>query len=326
MRTLVYIIFIIVVTGCSQGASHIVRELDEAERLMQTDPSAAMERLNDVDVASVGDSATLARWALLYSEALVANRITVPTDTIIDIAVSWYGQHDFRELFQHASRLKALLRNEGEADQLSTALYLQKEKEFMLYRERVRRERTLYTAIVLFLVAGGVIAWQRQRLKLNEARNEALIAEASSLKDSLARRKDECSLLKSQLSESLDGRFRIIDDLCATYYEQQGSRTERKAIVEKVKSHIDALKADEGVFAEMERCNADILTLFRKEFAEVKPDDYRLMVYLAAGLSNRTIALLIGESIDTAYKRKSRLKAKITASGTADKARFLELF
>ena len=50
------------------------------------------------------------------------------------------------------------------------------------------------------------------------------------------------------------------------------------------------------------------------------------MVYLASGLSNRTIALLIGESIDVAYKRKSRLKAKIAATDTPGKAQFLSVF
>ncbi len=50
------------------------------------------------------------------------------------------------------------------------------------------------------------------------------------------------------------------------------------------------------------------------------------MVYIVSGLSNRTIALLIGESIDTTYKRKSRLKAKIASSSSPNKDILLNAF
>ena len=58
----------------------------------------------------------------------------------------------------------------------------------------------------------------------------------------------------------------------------------------------------------------------------LKQEEYRLMVYIVSGLSNRTIALLIGESIDTTYKRKSRLKAKIASSSSPNKDILLNAF
>ena len=50
------------------------------------------------------------------------------------------------------------------------------------------------------------------------------------------------------------------------------------------------------------------------------------MVYLASNLSNRTIAILIGESIEVVYKRKSRLKAKFGALDLPDGGAFLSVF
>lgn len=67
MRSLLYILILFVITGCSYSSSHVFRELDEVETLMQTDSSAAMKRLNKYDISEFNDSAAMTRWALLPS-------------------------------------------------------------------------------------------------------------------------------------------------------------------------------------------------------------------------------------------------------------------
>lgn len=329
MRKLLYIVCLLIVTGCSAG-SPFSRSLDEADSLMQSDPSAAMDKLNSLDIASFDDSATMARWALLYSEALVANRLTAPTDTIVNIAVDYYGRHNLREEFRHASRLKALLLNSGESDKLGEALYLQKEKEFFLYQERMRREQIILAGVLILVIASGIIMWQRQRIKLREAENESLMAEASALMTGLSYNKTLCLELRSKLKNLLDSRFDVIDQLCETYFETQGTKTERKALVEKVKSQIEELRSDSGLFAEMERsvndCCDGLLDHLREEWPTIKPDDYRLTVYLACNLSNRSIAALTGETMTVVYKRKSRLKARLSSLESPYKARFMAIF
>lgn len=330
MKSLVYVIILLLITGCSYSASHVNRGLDEAESLLAGDPGAALKRLNSFDVSEFDDSATMARWALLYSEAMVANRITAPTDTIVNIAIDYYSRHNFDEQSRHASRLKALLKSQGDDDELAQAIYLQKEREFMLYKERIKREQSVFVALVLILAAVGVIIGQRQRLKLKEAQNETLIAEASSLMAGLSRNESLCSDLQSRLKGMLVNRFDVIDRLCETYFESQGTKIERKAIVEEVKFQIEELKSDSGLFAEMERCVNDchdnLLDRLREAWPAIKPDDYRLAVYVACKLSSRSIAALTGESIDVIYKRKSRLKARILALDAEAPARFGAIF
>ena len=121
MRSLpiIIILLLISVCGCSRPQP---REFDEAERLMQTDPSAALARLNSVDVSELEDSAAMARWALLYSEALVVNRLSAPTDTIVDIAIGYYGRHNQIDELRRASRLKAIIKATDNVDPLATAL------------------------------------------------------------------------------------------------------------------------------------------------------------------------------------------------------------
>ncbi len=108
MRTLLYMAILLVITGCSCSSPRL-RELDEAQRMITEDPRAALDCLNVIDVSEFGDSATMARWALLYSEAMVANNLSAPTDTIINIAVDYYERHNERAEFQQACRLKSLI-------------------------------------------------------------------------------------------------------------------------------------------------------------------------------------------------------------------------
>lgn len=327
MRSLLYIVIALVITGCGYSSSQ-QRTFEEAQRLMHTDPQAALSRLNRYDVSEFDDSATMAQWALLYSEALAANRLTAPTDTIVNIAIDYYGHHNLTDEFQKASRLKALIKSGNRSDELATALYLQREKEFMIFKERAAREHILFAAIAIFIVAAGVIVWMRQRMKLQSARNEVLMAEASGLRNQVDAGRDDVSRLETTLRGLLDSRFTLIDDLCQTYYETQGTRAEKKSIVERVKSEIESVRTDS--LAEMERavndCRDNILVRVREEFLQMKADDYRLLVYFTCGLSARTVSLLVSESIDVVYKRKSRLKSRLREAATPACRQILEMF
>lgn len=318
---------LLAVSGCGFTATDC-KALDAAQRLMTSDPGAALERLNRVDVSEFRDSATLARWALLYSEAIVANNLTVPTDTVVNIAIDYYGSHNLRAEYQRASELKALIRGGGYNDRLAVALYMQKEKEFMLYRERVGHERFILVASIVFLLAAGVILWMRQRVRLKSAQADALMAEAAGLKCQIAAKGDDIGRMEAVLHGLLESRFKLIDSLCATYYETQGTKAERKAIADRVKSEIDALRADS--FPRMEQavndCRDNILVRIREALPAVKPEDYRLAVYLAVGLSTPSLCLLLGESVDVVYKRKSRLKSRLRSAVTSSDSDIMDIF
>lgn len=312
MRSLLYIIVLLILAGCGYSRSQ-PGVLDEAQRLMDSDPTAALSKLNSLDVSEFQDSGTIARWALLYSEAMIANRISAPTDTIVNIAIDYYGHHNRKDEYQKALRLKALNQSSNNSDALAKALYLQKEKEFFLYKERVKREQLIFIGFIALLFAAGVIVWMRQRLKMQTLRNDALMAEAYSFRSEIEARKGDVSRLESKLHGLLENRFTLIDSLCQTYYEAQGTKTERKAIVDKVKNEIESVRTDS--LAQMEQtvndCRDNILLKVKNIYPDLKPEDYQLLVYLASGFSSRSISLLLGETVDIVYKRKSRLKSRL---------------
>lgn len=312
MRNLLYIVTLLLITGCN-FSSPAPRAIDEAQCLMSSDPSAALSKLNGVDVSELRDSAIIAQWALLYSEAMLANRLYAPNDTIVNIAIDYYGRHKLTDEFQKASRIKALLTSSADSDALATALYLQKEKEFFLYKERSKRKLYTSVGIVFLIIVLGIILCMRQRLKIQTLQNENLIAEASGFKTQLEVNRGELGRLETKLHGLLEDRFTLIDSLCQTYYETQGTKTERKAIVDKVKTEIEAVRNDS--LSKMEQvindCRDNILIKVRGCYTDIKAEDYQLLVYLASGLSTRTISLILGESVDVIYKRKSRLKSRM---------------
>ena len=127
----------ILIGGCSMSGRHR-KSLDEAERMMFSNPRGALERLNSCDVSEFEDSASLARWALLYSEALNVNRLTAPTDTIISVAIDYYSRCGNISGLAKAKKIKSEMISSGSAnDRLATSLYLQKEKECFLDRKSV---------------------------------------------------------------------------------------------------------------------------------------------------------------------------------------------
>ena len=139
------------------------------------------------------------------------------------------------------------------------------------------------------------------------------MAEASSFRNEIEVRNGDVCRLELKLHRLLENRFTLIDSLCQTYYETQGTKTERKAIIDKVKSEIESVRTDS--FSKMEQaindCRDNLLVVVKEKYPEIKPEDYQLLVYLAGGLSTRTISLLLGETVDVVYKRKSRLKARL---------------
>ena len=312
MRGLPFLLILIIIAGCSV-ASHHPRVLDEAQELMQHDPASALSKLNGLDISEFKDSATMARWALLYSEALAANKLAAPSDTIVNIAIDYYGRHNLTAELEKAQYLKSTNRPTDNGNALATALYVQKEKEFLLYKERARRGMYLFIGLVIILITAGVIVWMRQQLKVKSLQNDTLMAEASGLKQQIDESSGTVNRLETKLYGLLENRFSLIDSLCQTYYETQGTKTERKAIVDKVKSEIESVRTDS--FVEMERavndCRDNILVAVKKVSPDIKTEDYQLYVYLASGLSARTISLLLGESVEVIYKRKSRLKSRL---------------
>ena len=329
MRTLAYIVLTLLVTACSYSGSQ-AHNFEEARRMMDKNPQEAFTRLNAIDVSEIHDSATMAQWALLYSEAMLANSLSAPTDTIVNIAIDYYSRNGMEAELQKARKLKGAILSSAtkDSDALSRALYLQKEKEYYLFKARAERERIIFAGIIIALCAIIIITWQRKRIREKDHHAAMLMLGASELRSQLSRSNEVCSHIEQRMGNLLDTRFSLIDRLCETYYETQGTRAEKNAIVSKVKAEIEAVKADNAIFTEMEKavndCRGNALRQLKEAWPDIKENDYRLAVYIACRLSTPTICLLLDEKADVIYKRKSRLKSRLATKSPALVAEIFE--
>ena len=83
---------------------NVVALLDKAESMLGTDDSTALATLNSINSTAIRGRKQNARYALLYSEALYKNYITVPSDSLIMTAVRYYSstndaEHQFRAFY-----------------------------------------------------------------------------------------------------------------------------------------------------------------------------------------------------------------------------------
>lgn len=330
MRRLLYLVILFLACGCV-CSSDKQQQLDSAGALLADNPVEAFERLSAIDISMLSDSGQVAQWALLYNEALIANDLYVPSDSIINIARSYYEKKSrTAELARIAAveQSRKLMKPIG--NPLVVARYIQKEREYQLYREKSRSNFYALLALAIACVAMCVFVWLYQRLRIRELRNRTLVAEASAMKTQLSENMAVASKMQTALSQLLNKRFSLIDSLCEAYYESQGIRNQRNYIAAKVKTEIDSLRSDSSFFEEMEsavnECLDNLLVRLKNACPDIKNEDYRLAVYLACGLSPRTIGLIIGESVDVVYKRKSRLKQRLKVLDTQDGADFMSIF
>ncbi|PNP95544.1 hypothetical protein BFS16_03985 [Hoylesella timonensis] len=331
MRSLLYIFILLIITSCSYSELANQR-LDDAQSMLARNPEKALNELNRIDVSELRDSDAVARWSLLYSEAMAANHIYAPTDTIVNVAIDFYSRHKDLAALNRAKAAQQKLSASKFAvkDSLAEARYLQKEREYRIYIERSQRERYVLISVIVLIAALVVIIYLMQNLRIRKAQNNALMAEASGLKLQLQSASDETSRMQSALHDLLDKRFALIDGLCDTYYQSQGTKNERKAIADRVKSEIETVRTDPEIFSEMEKtvneCRNNLLTHLKEYYPGIKSEEYQLTTFLACGFSSRTISLFLNESIENIYKRKSRLKQRIRAQNPPDDTEIMAIF
>lgn len=326
MRGLLYIVILCVISGCTAGLS-TDRRLSDAESMMLTDPRQALESLNAIDISEFTDSADMAHWALLYSEALECSGIKLTSDSIINIAFDYYAGRSDSELYDRASVIRhSILDNAtagGSADALASARYLQKMREYTLYKERKNRQMMVLIMAAMLMLAFATVIYLRLKMREMNIRLDATMRDALSLSDIATRNEEKDRLVKKLLNE----KFRLIDRLCNTYYEAHGTAVERSAIVRDVTDEIEALGTDDATFRSLEQivndCHGGILDELKSSDVKLSDSEYRLLIYLSCGFSNRSVSILSDERIETVYKRKSRLKQKLSTVSESLKDRVL---
>lgn len=189
-------------------------------------------------------------------------------------------------------------------------------------------ERVAFIVAMSFAVVAVVATYLylSAKIRAHHEQERGMIAAVESLSEELRLAKGQNLHIRRAVGELMVERFGIVDELCAAYYEHQGTPREQKKICEEVKRHIKSMSDDAATLERhVNRYAGNVMAKFREEFPTLKDSDYKLFLYLVAGFSGKAISVFIGEKLEVVYNRKSRLKSKIRNSDSVSKDIFLEL-
>lgn len=222
--------------------------------------------------------------------------------------------------------LSSLLRSN-----VSEALFNYERSKTLLNIEKQKRERLcwIFIIVIMLFVGISIVYVFRKKIQTEKNQQESIIKNAECLRADLLHQIETNKLFSESLKTIFKQKYSIVDKLCAAYYESQGVRLEKKRIVSEVELIIKEFSNNAARLEELE-AYADSHTQgacssFRKDFPNLKDEDYRMFLYLLLGFSARSISLFFNEKIEVIYNRKSRLKSKIRNSSVVKKETYLSL-
>ena len=188
--------------------------------------------------------------------------------------------------------------------------------------EKQGRERLRYSliiaALLLIIMTGAmfVILGKRKRdLRLREEELEALRDEVAHI-ISLDQAKDSAiDKLRSSFVSMYKSKFKLLDDLCATYWSPSRTDTKEK-IYNEVRQALTVIyggeKGQKQLESMIDRDLDGAMTKLRADLPGRSDEDFLFIAYLIIGLSPKTIACILDCVPGSVYNRKMRLKERLS--------------
>ena len=134
----------------------------------------------------------------------------------------------------------------------------------------------------------------------------------------LQTQKSNARTLEIKLSELFHEQYKILNDLCATYYENSKNKNK---IVQEFESVVEGFSGNDYFKLEelINKYKNDVIFLLRRELPNFKEKDFRLLCYFCAGFSVKTISVITKKKEDTLWVYKGRLIKKILESDAPSK-------
>ncbi len=193
--------------------------------------------------------------------------------------------------------------------------------ELRIGEEEVRASNLAKWLVILvaLCIIVSILLFGYLYYKSIQKKNDSNLRIAQDLNNILALRETEFTAVQSLLKELIASHYQILDGLCQTYFESQGSTSLKKRISDEVTLLIDGFSSGGKRLGELEdyvnHHHANIMADFRRDFPGLKDADYNLFLYSILGFSFSAMALFLKESkIEAVYNRKARLKSKISRS------------
>lgn len=200
-------------------------------------------------------------------------------------------------------------------------------EETNINKNRIERIHRIYlfSAVILFLIIGGVIFYFFHKDYRNKVVLEQKTEIAKELSAIVGKKETQLLHLQDGLKKRMREYYSTVDRLCATYSNVANTK-KKQDVIDEVTKIIDSLRSSKTISILEQQINEyydELLIKLKKEIPRLSRKEYELYIYLCLGFSAATISFLINTGIDNVYVKKARLKAKIRRSSPPNTSIFL---
>lgn len=216
--------------------------------------------------------------------------------------------------------------------------YFERQAEHTAYRLKKNMQICITISVIVLLSVIVVGMYARHRVLTKDLEISKYMDLATELQASIKEKEHKLSEISEhisnqaeihnsmikemhgQIAELFDKQYELLDKLSNTYYETHGCSREKESIYEQVRTEINKFASDKRSIAQLEKIvntyKRNVINLIRNEIPKISDRDIKLLCYIYAGFSAKSISIFIGETTGNILTRKYRLRAKITKLNT----------
>lgn len=215
--------------------------------------------------------------------------------------------------------------------------YFENQAEYNAYRLEKNTEIYITLSIIIVLITIVITIYMRYRMLTKDLEISKYMDLAKELQASILNKDIQLSEISlqveadnSRLNEMSNHivklfhkQYELLDKLSNTYYETHGYSREKESIYEQVKSEINKFANDKKSIAQLETIvntyKRNVINLIRSDIPGISERDVKLLCYIYAGFSAKSISIFVGETTNNIITRKYRLRIKISKLDTPNK-------
>lgn len=233
------------------------------------------------------------------------------------------AEGDFKKALAYQEEYTSIMENLSEQEKNNSVQEVEQlyyNRQLKIENDSIRKQNRsamiIYSLMIVILLGAfvwGYIAWQRKIREKNRQIGEylAVAQEAENSRNTLLDELDEQKEKEKRLKELLENRFAEIRELAGTYYEFGYS----KKLQKKVEQLLSFQSFGQDMFEVIENVvnakNNGVIEKIRSEFPSITEDNIKLLNLIYAGFSPQEISVIINDTPQNIYVRKSRLKRKL---------------
>ena len=269
-----------------------------------------------------------------YSSYLAEENVSVESpDKLLELytvsAQVAQQRGDYRTALDYSTRyikLKDSLEFAARSESVREAeqQFVQRRLEEENYKIKMRGYRIAGAYVLGILLLAAVVALLVRQYRMKLGKQDMLLAEysenidalgnkvasAENQRENLLSQLDVHKAKEKELKDLLENRFAEVKELVRTYYEFGDSKKLHKKVDDLLKMQLSG-----DNFAVMEQVvnakNNDVIRKVRERYPNMREDNVKLLCLIYAGFSAQEISVILNDTPQNIYVRKSRLKKSL---------------